>query len=259
MNVLVIVLVVLLIWMLLSRKEQFTDKKGEVVNQKEIDLTLYDPVEDFTVSNDVMEQMVLETNKRVSEITGLCTYVVETTSVKKYRDKVTGEEIYRCMFMIMKRGGFPFGFSVSSDIKVINDPSAPTRNYTKSKEDQDKKLAEIAALIIDDSLTQQQRDEKARDILESYVRGISENKPIVMVYGVRTQPLGVNKAVDETVFTTDVDIYKFDDFSQVRRSELDAIKSKPLTQKVVRSAEEMYGRPQLVETKTVAAPELLQK
>jgi hypothetical protein len=51
--------------------------------------------------------------------TGLCTYIIETTSVKKYAmdDKI----IYECMFMTVKNSGFAFGFSVVASYEIIND------------------------------------------------------------------------------------------------------------------------------------------
>ena len=65
----------------------------------------------------------LQSNKAISKRTGLCTYIIETTSMKLYKHKTTGGKIFRCMFMVAKYGnkGFDFGFSVVVDVRVINE------------------------------------------------------------------------------------------------------------------------------------------
>jgi hypothetical protein len=62
------------------------------------------------ISNDMMEEFVLQANQEIAKRTGLCTYIIETTAVKKFvnNDKV----IYEVMFMTVKNNGFAFGFSV---------------------------------------------------------------------------------------------------------------------------------------------------
>ena len=72
-----------------------------------MDLSEYEESgEEIEVSNDLMQEMVLATNKEVSKKTGLCTYIIETLSVKKYINKTSKQEIYRCMFMSVKHKGF---------------------------------------------------------------------------------------------------------------------------------------------------------
>lgn len=74
-----------------------------------------------SVNHDLMEKFVLATNKYVANKTGLCTYVIETTSLRKYTHAKDKRELYRCMFMLMRQHGFSFGFSVTVDILVNPD------------------------------------------------------------------------------------------------------------------------------------------
>jgi len=91
------------------------------INDSEVDLSEYtESGEEIEVSNDLMQEMVFETNKEISRRTGLCTYIIETTSIKKYKNKTTGQEIYRCMFMAVKHGGFALGFAVTSNMRIID-------------------------------------------------------------------------------------------------------------------------------------------
>ena len=69
-----------------------------------------------SVDNDMVQDFVLLANKEIFKRTGVSTYIIETTSVKKYR----GEEndVYECMFMVVKNSGFAFGFSVVASFEV---------------------------------------------------------------------------------------------------------------------------------------------
>jgi hypothetical protein len=70
------------------------------------------------IDNDMMEEFVLQANQEIAKRTGLCTYIIETTAVKKFvnNDKV----IYEVMFMTVKNNGFAFGFSVVASYEVVN-------------------------------------------------------------------------------------------------------------------------------------------
>jgi len=61
---------------------------------------------------------VLQANQEIAKRTGLCTYIIETTSVKKYVND--DKAIYECMFMTVKNSGFAFGFSVVASYEVVN-------------------------------------------------------------------------------------------------------------------------------------------
>lgn len=59
---------------------------------------------------DVMERVVLLTNKEIHDRTGISNYIIETTSMKKFVKETA--TIYECQFMTVKKNGFSFGFSV---------------------------------------------------------------------------------------------------------------------------------------------------
>ena len=70
------------------------------------------------ISNDMMEEFVLQANQEIAKRTGLCTYIIETTAVKKFVND--DKTIYECMFMTVKNNGFAFGFSVVASYEVVN-------------------------------------------------------------------------------------------------------------------------------------------
>jgi hypothetical protein len=55
------------------------------VDEGVLDLSAYERLENVKVSNSVMEQIVLSVNKRIQELTGLCTYIIDTHEVRKYK------------------------------------------------------------------------------------------------------------------------------------------------------------------------------
>ena len=166
----------------------YTKPKDPItIEDTEIDLSGYEESgEDISISNDLMQEMVLATNKAISKKTGLCTYIIETTSVKKYINNVTKQEIYRCMFMSVKHRGFALGFSVTSDMRII--------------------------------------DGKAT------------------VIGLRTQPIDFRPPSDPSIYQTTIKGEEFEDYTEVRRSELDLIKNGKIIEKVVQDPQTMYGK-----------------
>ena len=127
MNIVLIILIVLVVLMMSSRKEMFgyagykDPVKNVVIDDPMFDTQEYTEATNVAVDNDLMQKLVLATNKYVADKTGLCTYVIETTTVKKYVHKENKKELYRCMFMLMKQHGFAFGFAVTVDINVNPD------------------------------------------------------------------------------------------------------------------------------------------
>ena len=118
---------VVLFFILMSKREMF----GFAGYTKPIEnVKLDDPRPDLSdyneseasIDNDMMEAFVLQANKEISKRTGANTYIIETTAVKKY--VYTGEDsgkgtIYECMFMVVKNGGFSFGFSTVASFEVF--------------------------------------------------------------------------------------------------------------------------------------------
>lgn len=128
MNYLLVFAIIVVVLLLTTSTEGFTESFGLSGYTKPVsvaklddprpDLSGYREVE-VSVSNDRIEEFVLQANKEISKRTGLCTYIIETTSIKGYvKDK---KEVYECMFMAMKKDGFSFGFSVVATFEVEND------------------------------------------------------------------------------------------------------------------------------------------
>jgi hypothetical protein len=120
----VIILLVLVIYITTSR-ESFTEAFGlsgytKPVSSIKLDdprpnLSQYKKIE-ANIDNDMMEEFVLQANREISKRTGLCTYIIETTSVEQYRGNE--KDIFECMFMAIKKNGFSFGFSVVAAFEV---------------------------------------------------------------------------------------------------------------------------------------------
>ena len=197
MNTILLILLILIVLMTMSRTEMFTEQFGfsgytkpiepVLLNDTQLDLSVYEESgDDVEISNDLMQEMVLATNKEVSKKTGLCTYIIETTSVKKYRNKESNQEIYRCMFMSVKHNGFAMGFSVTSDLRITDGRAT--------------------------------------------------------VLSVRTQPIDINPPSDPSIYQKSIKGKEFEDYTEVRRSELDIVKNTKIIDKVISDPQTMYGK-----------------
>ena len=197
MNTIVLILLILTVLMIISRTEMFTEQFGFSGHTKPVkdvllkgtntDLSDYEESgEELEVSNDLMQEMVLATNKEVSKKTGLCTYIIETLSVKKYTNKKSNQEIYRCMFMTVKHKGFALGFSVTSDLRII------------------------------------------------------EGKAVVL--NMTTQPIDVKPPSDPSIYQKSIKGKEFEDYTEVRQSEIDLVKNTLIIDKVIPNSQTMYGK-----------------
>ena len=279
-----IVLILIVIY-ITTRRENFgySDTKSNdphFIDEKEFDLKGYTLIDTGKLTPDMLERMVHQTNERISHITGLCTYIIETIGVNKYKNKETKEEVYRATFMVVKHGGMPFAFVVTSDIKILNDPTSDydvsgfdvnllkqaehlninptTGNVTASYESagevktrldktvipakkyKDEKIRELASIIQDNDLSQQQREEKASAIINEILEGIKNKQPVVMVHSIRTQPLDYSYPEDPAIYTNNFGVEKYDDYTKVRESEINFIKGKKFKEKAIMSSNEMY-------------------
>jgi len=129
MNKLLLTVILLVIVLLLTtNREPFTEifgfsgytkPTGSVkLDDTRPDLTGYTQAE-ANVDNAMMQDFVLQANQEISKRTGLCTYIIETTAVKRYVGD-EGKEIYECMFMVVKNSGFAYGFSVVASFEVVD-------------------------------------------------------------------------------------------------------------------------------------------
>ena len=251
-----LLIVVILVLFLMSRAEMFTPKQtAPEIDEGVLDLSQYEQLQNVKVSNNVMEQIVLSVNKRIKEITGLCTYIIDTHEVRKYKHGETGDEVYRCRFMVLKhRDGFPFAFAVSSDVRIMNDPEsvnwndlnmqATLRTLGVSQGDLDKTLKNVPIEFVDEKTGE---IDVTKVIIAKYMKEVSDSKPLVVVVSLRTQPLDTQKPASDTMFTTDKEIREFEDFDKIRENHINFIKNTPLVEKKIRTPDEMYGRPKIAE------------
>jgi|TARA_B100002019_G_scaffold184172_1_gene158942 hypothetical protein len=128
MIVLLLLIAIICIISFSSRKENFNCsgyKKpvGPVTfDDTGMDMKKYKEQEDaIDITPDLMEKMILATNKYIKEKTDMCTYIIETTQIRKFKSLTSSHELYKCMFMVAKQEGFSFGFSITAEIIVNGD------------------------------------------------------------------------------------------------------------------------------------------
>lgn len=251
----VLLLLIVLILVLMSRTEMFSTKTETTeIDEGVLDLTQYQRLENVKVSNNVMEQIVLAVNKRISEITGLCTYIIDTHEVRKFKHEETGDEVYRCRFMVLKHGGFPYAFAVSSDVRIMNDPErvnwndmnmrATLRTLGASQDEINKTLVDVPIEFVDDETG---KIDATKLIIAKYMKEVSDTNPVVVVISLRTQPLDAEKPESDIMFTSDKEIREFEDFDKLRENHINFIKRTPIIEKQIPTAQEMYGRPKILE------------
>jgi hypothetical protein len=130
MNGLPIALLLAVVLLLTVRRESYSEIFGFSGWSKPSEgIILDDPVEDISryrvvetkVDNDTIERLVLATNKAIKQKTGVCNYIIETTSIKKFVERSGDKQFYRAMFMAVKNHGFAFGFAVTVDAEINGD------------------------------------------------------------------------------------------------------------------------------------------
>src|SRR5210317_647813 len=127
MNWSLTIILIAIVLLLTVRREPFTEifgfsghttPTGRVrLDDTKPDLSGYSQAE-ASIDNDMMQEFVLQTNKEIAKRTGLCTYIIETVSTKKYVKEE--KEVYEVVFMTVKNNGFSFGFTVASYFEVVN-------------------------------------------------------------------------------------------------------------------------------------------
>ena len=127
LNILILILLTYLLWMTTqSKNENYQELFGFagykkpvnniVLNDPAVDTSDYDEAE-AVVGHDLMEKLVLATNAEITKRTDDCSYIIETTAVKRFV-KAGQSDLYKCMFMCVRAKGFAFGFSVVSTMSV---------------------------------------------------------------------------------------------------------------------------------------------
>lgn len=128
MKNLYIILILFVLVIIMTRRETFVEIFGQSGYKKPIDyVRLNDPRPDLSkyneaeasVDHDTMERFVLQANAEISKRLGVPTYIIETTRVKYYTGKEN--DLYECVFMTIKNGGFSYGFSVVASFEAKGD------------------------------------------------------------------------------------------------------------------------------------------
>ena len=276
MNKIIAVIVFLLIVLYVSRREEKYGGKNELFESDEpIRLAEYEQVKEaIVITHDLMNEIILQANKAISKRTGLCTYIIETTSMKLYKHKKSGGKLFRCMFMVVKYGnkGFDFGFSIAVDIRVINEgPRIETPGVGQKTQDiietTEKNIESILDKGIENlneiELIRLRKDQKNLDKFRSASKVKIDEKPEVAILSIRSQPIDILLPENDKPFINPTKPQEFEDYLRVKGNEIEYIKNTDLIQKQVTSAEEMYGTLKKVEVPVIpqkrAGPGLIEK
>lgn len=276
MNKIIAVVVFLLIVLCVSRRQEKYGGKNELFESDEPTLLAeYEQSENaIVITHDLMNEIILQANKAISKRTGLCTYIIETTSMKLYKHKKTGGKIFRCMFMVVKYGnkGFDFGFSIAADIRVINEgPRVETPGVGQKTQEIMETTENKIKLVLDKGienlseieLIRLRTDQKNLDKFRSASKIKIDDKPEVAILSIRSQPIDILLPENDKPFINPTKPREFEDYLRVKGNEIEYIKNTDLIQKQVTSAEEMYGKPKKVEVPVIpqkrAGPGLIEK
>ncbi len=114
MNYLLTFVLIVIVFVLTNESEGYGFSGYTVPRETQLmdpfpNLKGYEPTKN-DANADLMESIVLLTNKEIHKRTGISNYIIETTTMQKYTKETAS--IYECGFMTVKKDGFSFGFSV---------------------------------------------------------------------------------------------------------------------------------------------------
>ena len=264
MNKIIAVVVFLLIVLCVSRRQEKYGGKNELFESDEpTRLSEYEQSKEaIVITHDLMNEIILQANKAISKRTGLCTYIIETTSMKLYKHKKTGGKIFRCMFMVVKYGnkGFDFGFSIATDIRVINEgPRVETPGAGQKTQEILETTEKNIKLMLDKGIEnlseiefiRLKRDQKNLEKFRSASKIKIDEKPEVAILSIRSQPIDILLPENDKPFINPTKPQEFEDYLRVKGNEIEYIKNTDLIEKQVTSTEEMYGAPKKVEVPVI--------
>ena len=127
MNYLLTFVLIVIVFVLTNESEGYGFSGYTVPRETQLmdpfpNLTGYEPTKN-DANGDLMESIVLLTNKEIHKRTGISNYIIETTTMQKYTKETAS--IYECGFMTVKKDGFSFGFSVVVWV-ILEDQKTPT-------------------------------------------------------------------------------------------------------------------------------------
>tara|TARA_B100000131_G_C17981261_1_gene558716 strand:+ start:13 stop:498 length:486 start_codon:yes stop_codon:yes gene_type:complete len=157
------------------------------------------------------------------------------------------------MFMVVKHGnkGFDFGFAVSAIIRIVNmGPRYEIKEFDdENVVEMENDLLEYIQKMETKTLRTELEDSRLKKFKKKYNQLQNEKKemvnekPVVVILSLRTQPIHVKIPSNIDMFTNDIPKSEFVDYTLVRESEIDFLKNNTnlLVQKEILSSEEMYG------------------
>ena len=114
-SVYILIALVIALAILFFPGKKKTQREKEVEKMMNIEKYVEETAE---IDHDLMNVIVMETNKHVTEKYKKPSYIIETIAAKKFVHPETKDYFYRCMFMVMTKTDFVAGFSVTVDIRI---------------------------------------------------------------------------------------------------------------------------------------------
>ena len=100
----ILLLIAIVVLFYLTRSEQFETPDSD-----------YDEVV-AAETPDSNQQMIFLASDYLKKYHKLCGYCIETRSIKKFINKLDKSVKYRCVYMFMITGGYPYGVSVNVEL-----------------------------------------------------------------------------------------------------------------------------------------------
>jgi hypothetical protein len=74
-----------------------------------------------SVTPDINQAMIMLTGEYLKKYHKICGYCIETRSLQKFENKIDKSVKYRCVYMFMVTGGYPYGISVN--VEILMEPT----------------------------------------------------------------------------------------------------------------------------------------
>ena len=142
-----ILAILAIIIILTTKKEKFVEVMGfagitkdtsDIViadNIGKVDETKYTKQEKYSITPDITNDIVKLIQKYINSKYGICVHPIETNYINKYTNKT--DILYKSRMIFMKSAGFPYAFSVSSDVFLAggDSPAVLAGIYTQQTVD----------------------------------------------------------------------------------------------------------------------------
>lgn len=121
----IIILLLIILLLLSTQRENYREMFGFAGHKKSSEYTVINDkfsnaneYEEVPLNVDMfhLQEMILNTNKYISEKINDCTYIIETSDIKQFKHYTNKDQIIKAMFMVVRNRGFAYGFAATAEI-----------------------------------------------------------------------------------------------------------------------------------------------